>query len=302
MTSRGSRPIMAVLVVAGILAGAGCAAAPAPAARHAAVQTTSERRATAAAARSAARAAAVGRRILAEVALPAGSRRIQRLPARIRSALSGGNVDTAEVYAAYELPVSASMARRILSAHWPPGMRNSGYGPEPGWFFLLATPTYRLPKGIWSIQLNEAFFRGTRASSQVLVYVDVTWIPPRSPDQMLTAARFRAIRITITDMRSPGRPVTTSSRAFIAAAVRLLDAFPAQPGPFGPWCDVPAGPNYALLFEPAVAGQPSVVVTAGTDCTLDFITVGRQQQSGLTDANAALASLTSALLRRSQRA
>jgi hypothetical protein len=249
-----------------------------------------------------AEALALGNRVLDAITLPMGSRRYDGLPlpAPLRG-LTFSFTGTVDPYVAYRLPVAMPKAARYLEAHLPANLGNGATGQTsrihgPTTMMTVTSDLQQPPAGIAQVQLYENVVPGPHGTSLLLAEALVTWYPPRSAAEQLTAARFAAIRIT----QDPAHlPVTTNARDFMDAAVGILDRLPAMPGGPPHFCPT-VETTYQLVLVPAQPSQPDVVVHVD-GCEADTVTVGGRPQPTLQDIGDAVYRLTAAFLRGNHR-
>jgi hypothetical protein len=251
---------------------------------------------------SRAEALAEGSRMLRAVTLPAGSRRLsgrplppalQDLPFSVR-----GSVDP---YVVYRLPVAMRTAAQYMQAHLPADLVSGGISEAsrvngPTIMLTVTSDLQHPPAGIAQLQLYENLVPGPGGSSLLLADALVTWFPPRSGLEDLTANRFRLIRITAQPIQGAAVTVTSDSRAVVAFA-DALNRLPAVPGGLWHSCP-PIVINYRLTLVPAVRGQPVVVVDANS-CEADAVTVGGRAQPRLEDITNSVYRLAAAVVRQS---
>jgi len=262
------------MVLAGLT---GCGVTPAPATTAAKVTPGPP-----AGSRSAALAAAG--KLLREVVLPHGTRRLPQYPAPAglgSAGVSWGMPHTsADEYRLYSVPAASPAAQSFILAHLPPRTAGSGsgtVGSRSGAELIVYTSPDSLPAGIDGMQLVYTIVAGPGGSSLVRVDVQVIWYPPRSPAEYLVASRFRSVRITALPSAAT---VTSTSPGVIGQVVHLVDtAEAAAHQPFG--CPL-ITQFYSIVLTPAVAGQPEVDLDP-TGCGTVTVRVGGRAQPVLED-------------------
>jgi len=221
-----------------------------------------------------ARAKALALRLLSELVLPAGTR---RLPARpVPSALSepaqgmamaagGTGVD---LYRLFRLPMSMAAAQQYERAHRPAGLAFSGIGwgsqrGVPTDDMLTAdVPPRTMPPGIDTAALVYTIVPQAGGGSLLRADAQVVFFPPRSAAEYLDPAGIRSVTVSTTGPHPVSRIIT--SRPEIARLARLLDGLHALPLGFSYGCPAHFG-GYRLTFTPVSARRP-VVVAEPTNC------------------------------------
>ncbi len=230
----------------------------------------------------------IAARLLAQLRLPAGARRLPHRPLPPHLRLPGSAMaakDYVDSYQVYRLPMSMTAALRYLRAHAPSGMTMQGPGSSSNGSGVIERDLTFVPRktpwGIASLDLTDTVVRGPGGHALLRSDAEVIWYPARSAAEHLTAAQFRSVRITAFVAGAATRTVarTFASAAVIARLVALLNSEPASPGEvvFCPLITV----TYRLAFRP-VPGHPAVVVSR-YGCTGDSITVGGVAQPALQD-------------------
>jgi hypothetical protein len=120
------------------------------------------------------------------------------------------------------------------------------------------------------------------ADDDTLIRADagVSWFPPRSAAEQLTAASFRSVTVTATEMFPRPRTATRTftSPVVIARLVALVNSLPATPYPdVAAMSCAPGSTVYRLGFT------PGVVIYAGGCGASDAITVNGKEQPRLWD-------------------
>jgi hypothetical protein len=277
---------VAVLALTAMLAGCGTVAARGP---RPAAQTTGTATATRAPVGSRAEALTLARQMLARLVVPARSQAAHPSPVPPPLNLSSaGNVppDTVDLHRFVAVREPAAIVHSFLLAHLPAGMGWAGDGLAPGttntvtvlWVAYLPRS---LASGLTNAELGTA---ALPAAGGTLIRADasVSWFPPRSAAEQLTAASFRSVTVTATEF-IPQRTVTRTftSSAVIGRLVDLLNSLPATPYP-----DVAAMKCAGAATVYRLAFTPGVVVYPGECGGSDAITVNGKQQPRLWDPDA----------------
>ncbi len=270
---------VAVLTLTAMLAGCGIAASrPAAQAAGPAAHAPVGSRAA---------ALALARQMLSRLVVPTGSQAARPSPVppplSVSSAGGAGSY-TVELHRFVLVRESAAAVRSFLLAHVPAGMGWAGDGLAPGTTNTVTAlwVAYRprtLAAGLANAELGTAAMPSAGGGTLIRADASVSWFPPRSAAEQLTAARFRSVTVTATEA-IPQRTVTrtVTSRAVIGRLVALVDSLPATPYP-----DVAAmscallGTTYRLAFIPGV-----VIYTGGCGGS-DAITVNGKNQPRLWD-------------------
>jgi hypothetical protein len=253
---------------------------------------------------SRAEALAAGSRALAAVALPAGSRRLSaRALPKLLGRPFGGGTGYVGPYLVYRMPLAMPAAAQYLRAHLAAGLVSGGISRGsmvngPTTMLSLTSDLQRPPAGIAELQLYENVVPGPAGSSLLLAQALVTWYPPRSAAEYLTAARFRLIRVTAVPLQGASASVTTAERGFAVALADTLDRLPAVPGGLLLHGCPSIVLTYRLVLVPAVRSQPAVVVDAN-GCQADAMTVGGRTQPSLQDTSNTVSRLAAAFVHES---
>ena len=290
----------AVAAVSAAWALGGCGTEPHP--RPAGASSpVSARRAAGPAGGSTALARAVGRRLLAALPLPAGTRRTgpHRIPERAESI---GTPNLADLSRFYVVPLRRAAAYRFFASHRPAGTKKTGWGTESGGgsgeTFVSDSPAAP-PAGIDpESELLVTMAAGPHGSTLVRADAEIVWYPPRTAAEYIWPASYRAVAIRARFTRPAARGARTfTSQAIIARLARLFDHMrTVTPGAiYG--CPPVAPGEFTITFRPARPGQPALTVTPGF-CTADMVTVGGRHQPALSDFDSTKAlTLLRALLR-----
>jgi hypothetical protein len=254
---------------------------------------------------SRAEALAAGSRALAAITLPAGSQRLSSrpLPKPLQGLPFGRGAGYVSLYRVYRMPVPMPAAARYLQAHLAEGLASGGISQAsqvdgPTTMLSVISSPRRPLAGIAQLLLYENVVPGPAGSSLLLADALVTWYPPRSAAEYLTAARFRLIHITAVPVQGTPVTVTTAERGFAVALTDALDRLPAMPGGLAYSCP-PIVLTYRLVLAPAVRSQPEVVVDANS-CQADTVTIGGRTQPSLQDIGNTVYLLAAAFLRESR--
>jgi hypothetical protein len=279
---------IAVLALTAMLAGCGTAAA------RPAAQTTG----TAAAARatvgsrapvgSRAAALTLARQMLSRLVVPAGSRAADPSPVpRPLSVSSAGGVSpyTVDLHRFVLVREPAAAVQSFLLAHVPAGMRWFGTGLAPGTTNTV-TVTWvgyqprSLASGLAYAELGTAALPSAGGVTLIRADASVSWFPPRSAAEQLTAASFRSVTVTATTVfPRPGTVTRTfTSPAVIGRLVALVNSLPATPNQ-----DVADMSCLAIATVYRLEFARGVVVYPGGCGDSDAITVNGKEQPRLWD-------------------
>src|SRR5580693_1189725 len=265
---------IAVLALTAMLAGCGTAAA------RPAAQTTG----TAAAARatvgsrapvgSRAAALTLARQMLSRLVVPAGSQAARPSPVpQPLSVSSAGGVSpyTVDLHRFVLVREPAAAVQSFLLAHVPAGMRWFGTGLAPG--------TTNTVTAAWVAYQPRSLASGL-AYAELGTAASVSWFPPRSAAEQLTAASFRSVTVTATTVfPRPGTVTRTfTSPAVIGRLVALVNSLPATPNQ-----DVADMSCLAIATVYRLEFARGVVVYPGGCGDSDAITVNGKEQPRLWD-------------------
>lgn len=231
----------------------------------------------------------IARRLLGQVVLPGGARRLPNhpVPKLLRQPSQRELARTfTDRYRLYALPGSLRSSFRFLNRHFPAGMVREGTGQSGGRHGVIELDVSfspkRLPRGIYSVFLVDTVVRGRHGHSVLRVDAQVIWFPARSAAERLHADNYRAVRVAAfiqgtRNVRTVRK--TFTSRAVVGKLVRLIDSLPASPGVLA---SCPAElVSFKVTFLPR-AGQSRVVVGRSI-CTQDDVSVGGVAQPALSD-------------------
>jgi hypothetical protein len=236
----------------------------------------------------------LARRLLGEVVLPRGARRLPQrpVPAGLRST-GGFTVAQTMVdrYHLYRLPMAMAKAERFLARHAPAGMKSAGTcsssGPGGVRSECVLYVLRRVPSGIDVAGIVDSVTPGPDGTTLMRADAQVAWYPPRSAAEYLRPASYTAVRITVWLIGTRARKVskTLSGRLVLRQLTRLIDRLPASPGGVAPCPLEPV--TFRLAFEPG-AGHPAAVVST-LDCRSDAVRVGGKWQPSLADSGSVAA-------------
>ena len=273
---------VAVLALTAMLAGCGTAALR-PAAR-----ATGPTAATRAPVGSRTAALALARQMLSRLVVPAGSQAAHPSPVPPPLSVSsagGAGPYTVELHRFVLVREPAAAVQSFLLAHVPAGMSWAGDGLAQGTTntVTVQSVTYSpraLAAGLTNAELGTAAMPSAGRDTLLRADASVSWFPPRSAAEQLTAASFGSVTVTATEVIPQPRTVTrtVTSPAVIGRLVALVNSLPATPYP-----DVAAmsclgvATGYRLVFT------PGVVIYAGGCGGSDAITVNGKEQPRLWD-------------------
>jgi len=243
----------------------------------------------------------VGRRMLAALPFPAGTRRTgpRKVPRRQQVTATPNLVDLSRFYV---VPLRPAAAWAFFASHPPPGERKSAWagpprgGPEAT--FVADTLTAP-PAGIdQESDLVVSMASGPHGRTLVRADAEVVWYPPRTAAEYIWPARYRAAAVSAWFTQAAGRGARTfTSRAIIARIARLFDGMrTVTPGPVYGCPPQPAG-GFTIALRLARPGQPVLKITPGF-CLGDMVSAGSRPQPMLQDFDSLKAlALLRALLR-----
>ena len=271
---------VAVLALTAMLAGCGTAASR-PAAQ--ATGTAAAR----APAGSRAAALTLARQMLSRLVVPAGSQAAHPSPVPPPlSVSSAGDISpyTVELHRFVLVREPAAAVQAFLLAHVPAGMSWAGDGLAPGTTntvtVLWVAYSPRAPAaGLTNAELGTAAMPSAGGDTLLRADASVSWFPPRSAAEQLTATSFRSVTVTATEVILQPRTVTRTftSPAVIGRLVALVNSLPATPYP-----DVAAMKCLGAATVYRLDFIPGVVIYAG-GCGGDAITVNGKDQPRLWD-------------------
>jgi len=271
-----------VLALAAMLAGCGTAA-PRPAAL-----STGTAAATRAPVGSRAAALAQARQMLSRLVVPAGSQAAHPSPVPRPLSLpyaGDGLPYTVELHRFVLVREPAAAVHSFLLAHAPAGMGWAGFGLAPGTtnavtVLWVGYAPRSLASGLTNAELNTAAMPSAGGDTLIRADASVSWFPPRSAAEQLTAASFRSVTVTVAEIIPQRRTVTRTfaSPAVIGRLVALVNSLPATPYP-----DVAAMPCAAEATVYRLEFIPGVVIYPGGCGGSDAITVNGKEQPRLWD-------------------
>ena len=259
-------------------------------ARHPGAGVTRTGAVTAAQAPAGSRAAALtlARQMLARLVAPAGSQAADPspVPPPLSVSSAGGNLPyTVELHRFVLVREPVATVQSFLLAHVPAGMSWAGDGLAPGTtntvtVLSVAYSPRSLASGLTNAQLGTAAMPLADGDTLIRADASVSWFPPRSAAEQLTAASFRSVTVTATEMFPRPRTVTRTftSPVVIGRLAALVNSLPATPYPdVAAMSCAPGGTVYRLGFT------PGVVIYAGGCGGSDAITVNGEEQPRLWD-------------------
>ena len=244
--------------------------------------------ATRAPAGSRAAALTLARQMLARLVVPAGSQAAHPspVPPPLSVSSAGGNLPyTVELHRFVLVREPVATVQSFLLAHVPAGMSWAGDGLAQGTtntvtVLSVAYSPRSLASGLTNAQLGTAAMPSADGDTLIRADASVSWFPPRSAAEQLTAASFRSVTVTATEMFPRPRTVTRTftSPVVIGRLVALVNSLPATPYPdVAAMSCAPGGTVYRLGFT------PGVVIYAGGCGASDAITVNGKEQPRLWD-------------------
>jgi hypothetical protein len=244
--------------------------------------------ATRAPAGSRAAALTLARQMLARLVVPAGSQaaRPSPVPPPLSVSSAGGGLPyTVELHRFVLVHEPAATVQSFLLAHVPAGMSWAGDGLAQGTtntvtVLSVAYSPRSLASGLTNAQLGTAAMPLADGDTLIRADAGVSWFPPRSAAEQLTAASFGSVTVTATEMFPRPRTATRTftSPVVIGRLVALVNSLPATPYPeVAAMSCAPGGTVYRLGFT------PGVVIYAGGCGASDAITVNGKEQPRLWD-------------------
>jgi hypothetical protein len=244
--------------------------------------------ATRAPAGSRAAALTLARHMLARLVVPAGSQAADPspVPPPLSVSSAGGTLPyTVELHRFVLVREPVATVQSFLLAHVPAGMSWAGDGLAPGTtntvtVLSVAYSPRSLASGLTNAQLGTAAMPLADGDTLIRADAGVSWFPPRSAAEQLTAASFRSVTVTATEMFPRPRTVTRTftSPVVIGRLVALVNSLPATPYPdVAAMSCAPGGTVYRLGLT------PGVVIYAGGCGASDAITVNGREQPRLWD-------------------
>jgi hypothetical protein len=280
---------VAMLALTAMLAGSGCGTA---ASRPAAQATGTA--VTRAPVGSRAAALTLARQMLSGLVVPPGSPAAHPSPVPkplTVSSAGGASSYTVELHRFVLVREPAAAVHSFLPAHVPAGMSWAGVGLAPGTTDTVTVlwVAYRprsLASGLASAELGTAAMPGAGSDTLIRADASVSWFPPRSAAEQLTAADLRSVTVTAVEVFPRPRTVTrtVTSPVVIGRLVALIDSLPATPYP-----DVAGMSCLAIATVYRLEFTPGVIVYPGGCGGSDAITVNRKEQPRLWDQGVLIA-------------
>jgi hypothetical protein len=244
--------------------------------------------ATRAPAGSRAAALTLARQMLARLVVPAGSQAADPSPVPPPLSVSSagdGLPYTVELHRFVLVREPVAVVQSFLLAHVPAGMSWAGDGLAQGTtntvtVLSVAYSPRSLAAGLTNAQLGTAAMPSADGDTLIRADAGVSWFPPRSAAEQLTAASFRSVTITATEMFPRPRTATRTftSPVVIGRLVALVNSLPATPYPdVSAMSCAPGSTVYRLGLT------PGVVIYAGGCGGSDAITVNGREQPRLWD-------------------
>jgi hypothetical protein len=150
-----------------------------------------------------------------------------------------------------------------------------------------------LASGLTNAELGTAAMPSAGGDTLIRADASVSWFPPRSAAEQLTAARFGSVTVTATEMFPRPRTVTRTftSPVVIGRLAALVNNLPATPYPDVAAMSCAAGGTvYRLGFT------PGVIIYAGGCGGSDAVTVNGKDQPRLWDLGGVLTAVARQLL------
>ena len=244
--------------------------------------------ATRAPAGSRAAALTLARQMLARLVVPAGSQAAHPSPVPPPLSVSSagdGLPYTVELHRFVLVRDPVATVQSFLLAHVPAGMSWAGDGLAQGTtntvtVLSVAYSPRSLASGLTNAQLGTAAMPSAGGDTLIRADASVSWFPPRSAAEQLTAASFGSVTVTATEMFPQPRTVTRTftSPVVIGRLVALVNSLPATPYPdVAAMSCAPGSTVYRLGFT------PGVVIYPGGCGASDAITVNGKEQPRLWD-------------------
>jgi hypothetical protein len=235
---------------------------------------------------SRAQALGLAGRLLASLALPAGSH-VTNVPlaGQLRQPAGMMGIGLVDVHRLFSLGLPMRQAARFLRAHTPPGMQAGGGGQVNVATTAVRTLSYSLdspPPGIYWAMLAETVVPAAGGRSLLRADAQITRYLSRTAAERIDPARYGAV-ILKAHVLFPSREVTrrVTSKAVIARLAAMLNGMYAAPIRDAP---CPTGPViYQVRFAAAARSTPSVLVATEGCLTLQ-VNTGGQGQPALWDS------------------
>jgi hypothetical protein len=239
-----------------------------------------------------AEAAALARKLLSKLRLPAGSRRLppEPVPPQLRQVslwgLATASLDTHQLF---ELPQSMASVAAMLTARMPAGMSlaatGSGGGPTGVTSEDVSYTARSLPTGVNAAQLTLTVVPGQSGGSVLRADAQVIWYPPRAAAEYIDPARYHLLTVAVTLFNPRVHTIRTvvTSAPVIARLAGVLDRSRVNPS-MTIGCPV-AFAEYRLTFAVSRSSPPVVVVSASRwACEGAQVRVDGRMQPSLQDA------------------
>jgi hypothetical protein len=230
----------------------------------------------------------LARQMLARLVVPPGSQAAHPspVPPPLSVSSAGGNLPyTVELHRFVLVPEPVAAVQSFLLVHVPAGMSWAGDGLAQGTtntvtVLSVAYSPRSLASGLINAELGTAAMPSAGGDTLIRADASVSWFPPRSAAEQLTAAHFRSVTVTATEMFPRPRTLTRTVTlpVVIGRLIALVDSLPATPYPdVAAMSCAPGGTVYRLEFT------PGVVIYAGGCGGSDAITVHGKEQPRLWD-------------------
>ena len=226
--------------------------------------------------------------MLARLVVPAGSQAADPspVPPPLSVSSAGGNLPyTVELHRFVLVREPAAAVHSFLLAHVPAGMSWASDGLAQGTtntvtVLSVAYSPRSLASGLTNAQLGTAAMPLADGDTLIRADAGVSWFPPRSAAEQLTAASFRSVTVTATTVfPRPGTVTRTfTSPAVIGRLVALVNSLPATPNQ-----DVADMSCLAIATVYRLEFARGVVVYPGGCGDSDAITVNGKEQPRLWD-------------------
>jgi hypothetical protein len=237
---------------------------------------------------SRAAALTLARQMLARLVVPPGSQAAHPspVPPPLSRYSAGGNLPyTVDVHRFVLVREPAADVESFLLAHVPAGMSWAGDGLAQSTtnsvtVLSVSYSPRSLPSGLTNAELGTDAMPWAGGETLIRADASVSWFPPRSAAEQLTAASFGSVTVTATEMFPGPRTVTRTftSPVVIGRLVALVNSLPATPYPdVATMSCATGGTVYRLVFT------PGAVIDAGGCGGSDAVTVNGKEQPRLWD-------------------
>jgi hypothetical protein len=276
--------LVGIVAVVSVLAGCGAARSPVAAGKQPGSAGAALARVPGGG--SPAFARAFGNKLLAEVRLPHGARRVgpRRNPQPSEVPGSGNLVDTSRFYLV-RTPIYT--VQQFFEQHVPAGLQSAGSGSGSSGKSVFESVSYSIkspPAGIDSgSQVLVTLTLGPGATTVIRLDAQLIWYPARSGAEYIDPADFRAVvaRVSFPSPHALSVTRTFTSGAIIARLAGLFDGMRVVT-PQVVHCPGIALGSFRLQFVPKATGSATVVVTPEF-CLGDAVSVGGKSQPELYD-------------------